>query len=319
MNGTPRTIAIALLSIAGLVSLALLAAGLFFSLSERGSGDGLVLAGAVCFVVTASASGVAALLLENDTHSSGEDMVSILRDVNRSIRGLRDQAALSDDARRVLNRSNERELLCRAIEEDIRRHDWEAAQVLTTELAARFGYEQDAERFRMQIDLARAEGMDADIADRVAGLDRMIVERRWEAAFEEARRIAEAFPASQRVRSLTDRVSRSRQQYKEDLERRFLLAAQADRVDEAMDLLRELDTYLSEQEAEPFREVARGVIGKAKENLGAAFKLAYQDRQWGMAVGLGEQIIEQFPNSRMAAEARTLLPELQERARGALA
>ena len=313
MNGTGRIVAIALLCLSGLVSLALLAAGLYRTLNGDQSGDGLVLAGAICFVITGSAGAVVASL---DRHEGKTDLELLagIRQVEKAVKRVSDLAALSDDARRVLNRANERALLCRAIEEDIRRHDWEAAQVLATELATQFGYAQDAERFRMQIDMARAEGMDAEVAEAVSQLDRLIVERRWDKAFSEARRIAEAYPAAQRVRTLSDRVTRARQQYKQELERRFLLAAQAERVDEAMDLLRELDAYLTEQEAEPFREVARGVIGKARENLGAAFKLAYQDQQWGMATGLGEQIVEQFPNSRMAAEIQALLPDLRSRA-----
>ena len=81
-----------------------------------------------------------------------------------------------------------------------------------------------------------------------------------------------------------------------------------------MEILKDLDHYLTEREAEPFREVARGVIGKARENLGAAFKLACQDRQWGIAISLGEQISREFPNSRMAQEVQDMLPSLRQRA-----
>ena len=80
------------------------------------------------------------------------------------------------------------------------------------------------------------------------------------------------------------------------------------------EILKDLDHYLTEREAEPFREVARGVIGKARENLGAAFKLACQDRQWGIAISLGEQISREFPNSRMAQEVQDMLPSLRQRA-----
>jgi len=109
-------------------------------------------------------------------------------------------------------------------------------------------------------------------------------------------------------------VLTAKRQFKEELERRFLLAAQAERVEEAMEILKDLDHYLTEHEAEPFREVARGVIGKARENLGAAFKLACQDRQWEMAIALGEQIGSQFPNTRMAQEVKQMLPGLRQRA-----
>jgi len=261
----------------------------------------------------------AIMLSRSDTSAalsadSEDRIVEHLKLVQQSTDRMCQHAALSDDARRVLNRSRERELLCRAIEEDIRSQDWSAAQVLVTELSARFGYEQDAERFRMLIERARAEGLDKEINVAIKGLDHLIVQRHWDEAIKQADTISASFPISPRVKGLRDRVLNARTQYKEEIERRFLLAAQAERVDEAMEIMGELDHYLTEEEAEPFREVARGVIGQAKQNLGVAFKLACQDKQWGMAVSLGQQINEQFPNSRMSQEVAGLMPQLRQRA-----
>lgn len=312
MNGMGRSLSITLLVLSGLISLTMVAAGIA---RELGGADGelMLFTGALGMIVTGSAAAVIAALPGQTGEGTGE-LHRALREVQRALDRMTQQAALSDDARRVLNRTRERELLCRAIEEDIRSHDWAAAQVLTTELASRFGYEQDAERFRLQIELARAEGLDEEITSAVARLDQIIVQRRWDDALAEAGRITAEFPTAQRVRGIADRVTRARRQYKEELERRFLIAAQADRIDEAMELLRELDAYLTEHEAEPFREVARGVIGKARENLGASFKLACQDRQWGIALSVGEQIIAQFPGSRMAAEVSRIIEDIRDRA-----
>lgn len=227
-----------------------------------------------------------------------------------SIRRLSDTASLSDDARRVLNRGAERDLLCRAIEEDIQAQAWDAAIVLCDELADRFGYRQDAEEFRARIELARHEIQERRVADAIARLDGLIVQRRWDVAMGEALRIRRLYPDSTRVERLRDRVDSARAVYKADLERRFLDAAQASRVEEAMALLKELDVYLSEQEAEPLREVARGVISKTRDNLGAQFKIAVQDRQWATAASLGRRIINEFPNTRMATEVRGLLDQI---------
>ncbi|HED52961.1 MAG TPA: hypothetical protein ENJ00_02010 [Phycisphaerales bacterium] len=314
MNTDTRGMAYALLTVAGLISIAMVVIGML-GLGREAPDEGLVNLGLIGLVVVGGAGGIVLAIPAGESRGLDEDrIVQEMAAIKRSLDRLSQQSALSDDARRVLNRSRERELLCRAIEEDLRVQDWEAAQVLCTELASRFGYEQDAERFRMRIEMARAEGLDTEINEAIGRLDEKIVQRDWEAALAEADSIAKRYPVSPRVRGLRDRVLRARTQYKEELERRFLLAAQAEQVDEAMEILTELDHYLTEQEAEPFREVARGVIGKAKENLGAAFKLACQDRQWGLAAGVGRQIIEQFPNSRMAQEVSGLLAELDQRA-----
>ncbi|MCZ7633757.1 MAG: hypothetical protein M5U20_09820 [Phycisphaerales bacterium] len=214
----------------------------------------------------------------------------------------------------MLNRGRERELLRRAIEEDIAAGEWEAALVLVRELADRFGYRTDAEEFRARVEAGRRDAYERQISAAIAQLDGLIIQRRWDDARAEAGRLTRLYPDSHRVQGLRKRVDDAHERYKEDLERRFLLAAQESRIEDAMAMLKELDGYLSEREAEPFREVARGVIGKARENLGVEFKLAVRDRRWGHAARVGERIINEFPNTRMAEEVRGMIDGLRARA-----
>jgi len=231
-----------------------------------------------------------------------------------AVEALVEHGSLSEEARRVIHRRRDREILCKAIQEDIDVEDWDAAMVLVKELAERFGYRTDAEEFRQRIEHARYETVQRKVNEGITRIDWLIGQRRWDQGLTEAGKIGRLYPDSPQVEGLRHRVEHARQLYKADLERRFLLASNEDRIDEAMDLLKELDAYLSESEAEPYREVARGVIGKARENLGAHFKLAVQDRQWDRASELGQRIIEQFPNSRMAQEVRQLLDGIRARA-----
>lgn len=244
----------------------------------------------------------------------GDGVRDDLLQLRLAIKHLVDQSSLSDDARRVLNRQTERELLRRAIEEDISARAWDAAVVLCDELAERFGYRSDAEEFRKRIERARAEVFEQGVTDAIARLDGLIVQRQWDSALMEAARIRRLFPESPRVARVEQRVEHARRVYRDDLERRFLGAAKQERVEEAMELLKELDGYLTEGEAEPFREVARGVIGKARENLGAQFKLAVRDKQWASAAAIGRRIINEFPNTRMAQEVRGLMDGILTRA-----
>lgn len=249
--------------------------------------------------------------------ASGADQPSTkesLDRVSRSIERLTHEGGLSETAKRILHRKEERDLLRSAIEQDIQDGDHDAALILAQELADRFGYRADAEEYRARIERVRAQTIDAQAVEALESLDSLLRGRRWAEAYNEAARITRLFPESHRVQRLQERVEASRARYKQDLERRFLLCAQRDQVDEAMTLLRELDQYLSEAEAEPYREVARGVIGKARDNLGVRFKLALQDRAWAVALDVGERIIADFPNSRMAQEVREMLDTLRERA-----
>lgn len=231
-----------------------------------------------------------------------------------ALRSLGEQAALSDDARRVLHRSRERTLLRRAIEEDIAHEDWDAALVLAGELADRFGYRQDAEDFRRRIDRSRRAVVDQQLNAAIARVEDLVLHRQWDEALREADRVARIFPDAPRAIAAPERVRRELDRTKADLERQFLEAAEDERVEEAMELLKRLDQHLREDEAAPLREVARGVIGKARENLGAKFKLAVRDKRWVEAAAHGERIIAEFPNSKMAAEVRELLDGIRDRA-----
>jgi hypothetical protein len=75
--------------------------------------------------------------------------------------------------------------------------------------------------------------------------------------------------------------------------------------------------YLTEEEAAPFREAARGVITKKRTNLGVQFKLAIHDKDWSTALRIGREINESFPNTTMAAEVRSMNDMLRARASSA--
>lgn len=250
--------------------------------------------------------------------ASNQSSAYAIRELIEVVKRQSEEAGLSEGAKGVLHRKRERELLRHAIEQDIADEDWDAAMVLVKELAERFGYRADAEEFRARIERARAQTLDRRVVESLAGLDEVIRRRQWIEAYAEAARIQRLFPDSHRVEGLRQRVDHARQQVRRELERQFLLAAEADRVDHAIEILKELDTYLTPSEAAPYQEVARGVIGKLRENLGVRFKLAVQDHQWDDAIIVGDQIINQFPNTRMAQEVRDLLPMLRERANRAV-
>lgn len=237
-----------------------------------------------------------------------------LEGIEASVRHLAEQSVLSDDARRVLNRDSERTLLMGAIEQDITGQNWDAAMVLIEELAGRFGYRADAEAMRQRVEEARRKTREMEITEAIGFLDGLILQRRWDDALAEAGRVQRLFPGSPRVEPLRDRVAAARAAYRDDLERRFMDAAGADQSEEAMVLLKELDQYLTPEQAESMKTMARGVIGRAREELGARFKGAVQERQWTDAVGLGEQIMRQFPNTRMAAEVREMMEQIRTKA-----
>jgi hypothetical protein len=211
---------------------------------------------------------------------------------------------VSETAKKVAYRVEDIKLLRQSIEQDIQRKEFDAAMVLVKLLADTYGRLEESEQYRERIDAARNAEQEQRIGHEVARLDELLNRNDFPKAVKQASRIKRLFPNVESVQSIDQLVVQARDQHKHDLEREFLEAAQRDDVVVAMAKLKELDQYLSPKEAEPFREVARGVIGKQRENLGVQFKLAWKDKEWLTAVRIGEQIIREFPNTRMADEVR---------------
>ncbi|WP_428389250.1 hypothetical protein [Mucisphaera sp.] len=235
------------------------------------------------------------------------------------LRSINDRLLISETAKRVAYRDADIQLLRETIKTDITEGEFGAAVVLVEDLAKVYGYREEAEEYRDQIHAARNAETEAKITRALAKLDETVARHDFDAAQKEAAKLQRLYPESQRIKGLPRRLSQAKDQYKRDLERRFLEAAGNDDNDRAMELLKEIDKHFTEHEAEPYRETARGVIGKKRDNLGVQFKMAVQDREWVRATQVGEQIIQEFPNSRMADEVRGMLDVLRERSQAQLA
>ncbi|MFI4860720.1 MAG: hypothetical protein ACIAXF_08585 [Phycisphaerales bacterium JB063] len=232
------------------------------------------------------------------------------------LNSINERMLLSETAKRIAYRHEDIDLLRSTIKTDIQNHDFDAALVLVNEIGKTYGHKEEAEEYRDQIIYARTTEMETKVDRALAKLDETLARHDFDSAGNEALKIQRLYSDSPRVKDVHRKVAHAREQYKHDLEREFLEAAKVDDVDRAMDLLKVLDRYLTEKEAGPFRETARGIIGKKRENLGVQFKIAIHDKEWLRAVAVGEHIIREFPNTRMADEARGMLDLLRERAAG---
>jgi hypothetical protein len=99
--------------------------------------------------------------------------------------------------------------------------------------------------------------------------------------------------------------------------KRILLAAWDDAVtqqetDRSLEILRELDMYLTPNEALALQEAAKDVFRTKLHNLGVQFALAVSDKHWNSALEIGQQIVKDFPNSRMSVEIREKLHVLRQ-------
>jgi hypothetical protein len=243
--------------------------------------------------------------------AGGEPISGELRDL---LHELHEHSMLSDSAKRVLFREREMGLLRAAVENDIAEGKYNVALTLCDEMADVFGHRNEAEAFRGQIMQARQERYDLEVQAALEHFDALLGQRDWAMVHQEAARIRRLYHDSHLVQNLDQHILQARAEHKNELEGRFLQAAQRDDVEAAMALLKQLDRYLEPTEAERLAEVAQGVVVKHRDNLGVQFKLAVNDRRWAEAARIGETIVAEFPNTKMADEVRSMIDLLRTRA-----
>ena len=244
-----------------------------------------------------------------------------LRDLNElfakqvaQLEAIAENTRISDAAKSLARRGEELEALRAAIRTDIRAERWDAASGLIDEIDRRFGYAQEAERIREELDDARNERIQAKLSEAIELIDSHFQAYQWDQAQKEIERLRGALPDDARVLGLVDRMKALKEQHKQELKLAWDDAVRRNDTDHAIDILKELDQYLSPAEAQTLQDQARNVFKEKLLRLGVQFRFAVNEKRWGDALSTGLEIVREFPNSRMAAEVREALDALRQRA-----
>jgi hypothetical protein len=225
-----------------------------------------------------------------------------------------EQQLLSDRAKAVAYRDKDRDAVRRAIHEEIAKRDWEAAMVLANDIEQQFGYKQEADRFRAEINQRWQEAQRREISEAVGGIDRLTRSEQWPQAMAEAERLARVFPNDQQVRNLPTEIEGRRLAHKRQLLSSWNESLARKDVDGSIEILKQLDPYLTPQEAEQMQEPVRNVFKEKLNSLRTQFSLAVQDHKWAEAIRLGDIIARDFPNTKIAQEVREKMDALRQRA-----
>jgi len=300
-----------------LIALALFGVGLRYAVA--GQGFTLVAAGGISLVAVLVAWPICMVL--TDIARSGiqkqNEIASILTErlqqISVMLNLISEQQLLSDRAKGVAFREKDRDALRRAIQEEISRHDFEAATALANDIESVFGLRQEAQALRDQIEATRQDQVNRQITDAVALIDRHIRGEAWPEAMAEAERVARDLPNSDVAQKIPHEVSLRREAHKKHLIDSLNDAEGRSDYDAAIEIIKKLDTYLTPNEAEQLQEQVRGIFKQKLQALANQFKSAYADNP-KEAIHIGEQITRDFPNTRIAQEIAEKLPDLRHRA-----
>jgi hypothetical protein len=279
----------------------------------------LLAAGCVGVVVTLALWAVAlaaAPVPEDKTQSDArlDAMAARLGQMTDLLARISEQQLLSDRAKAVAFREKDRDALRRAIQEELNRSDWDAASRLADDMEAGFGYRAEATRVREEVRNRKAEVVRRQVQETVDVIDRHTRAEQWNNALREAERLMAVFPDNDQVRGLPLEIDRRRQEHKRRLLDSWQDSVARHDVDGGIEILKQLDAYLTPAEAAGMEDRVRQVFKEKREQLGKQFGDAVTAHRWADAIQIGETIARDFPESRMAQEVKEKMPALKQRA-----
>jgi len=233
---------------------------------------------------------------------------------DRSVQILAKQGQVSDKIKELVFKSANIEALRNAVGQVLRDHDFDTADAIVSQ-AQQLGMSSiDIAEIQEEIEKSRHASEDERIDKAVKLVEELIHERKWAEATKRSAKFSEEFKDHPKITSLSDKIKSSRSAYKAKLLKLYGDAVRVDDVDKSIELLKELDNYLTPQEGEALAESARDVFKKRLHQLGVQFAIAVADHEWETAIETGNEIIKEFPNSRMSSEVKEKMPLLMNRA-----
>jgi hypothetical protein len=311
----------ALLGFALLGSIVLLAYG-----GKRASdhGDyGFLLAGLVATVIALTAAGLATLLasiaksLAESSTGSISGLERLAADVRRATQKLSDldeHALISERAKQVAYRRQDREAVRKAIEEDLLTGDYASARQLADEFEGAFGYKLEADRFREEIRRRIEDARGHEIGEATGRVEQLCDEERWADAYAESDRLITKYDNDMRVKLLRTRIEERRQQLKVELVKMFHEAREQHDADAGAELLKRLDPYLTPEEGRQLEQEAREVFRDKLLSLKERYSQSMHGRDFSEVLRLGTIIRRDYPNSKLAKEVAQHEPRIREKA-----
>ena len=301
--------------IAAVVLIALVAG--FFGKESTGITTALGLLVAVFSLVTLVVMFVALLKMLDildDTSAKTDKVTDELEKLRQAVNQVNVSTHVSEGAKAIAFRDNDMQTLRDAVFDKLQQKDLDAAYEIIDEIAHKTGYRKLAELLHSQADKYRDASETERMSQMIGHIEKHLEDHQWAKASTQIELLIKEYPTSDKALAMRQRLIE-----KKDERKKILLNAWDDAIkrqvtDRSLEILRELDQYLTPNEGLALQEAARDVFRTKLHNLGVQFALAVSGKQWAKAVDTGLEIIHDFPNSRMAEEIREKMDALKHNA-----
>lgn len=233
---------------------------------------------------------------------------------SRFIEQLAHDIRLSETTRSIIFRDTDRLTLGEAVLAKLHQKDFTATYEMIEAMETRTEYKSLAEKLKNATDKYKNANDDERINQVIAHIESLAADQHWVQASAQTQRLRKLHPDSDKVRQLPNKLRDLKENKKCELLKAWEAATQMGDTDKSIEILKELDMYLTPSEGLALQETASGIFRDKLQSLGVRFSLAISDEQWSTALETGQEIIKNFPNSRMAHEISAKIEALKERA-----
>jgi len=237
-----------------------------------------------------------------------EKVAGSLEKIRAALTQVNQNTRLSESAKSIAFRDADKQILREAVFDKLQQQEFDTTNEIIDEIAHSAGYRELAKQLRAEAERYRS----ATVAERENQV-KLLENHLWTKASSLIERLITAYPESEKAKAMRQKLFD-----KKSYRKKILLTAWDDAIkrqdtDRSLEILHELDLYLTSNEGLALQEAARDVFRTKLHNLGVQFSFAVSERQWDKALDIGRQIVQDFPNSKMAQEIREKMEILKRR------
>ena len=247
-----------------------------------------------------------------DNSTKLEEVTGALEKISAGLAQINHSTRVSETAKAIAFREADKQSLREAVFEKLQQHDFKGAYEIINEIAHRPEYKELSEQLKTQTDKYRYATDQERISQVIAHIEKLFEDCQWTKASTQIEGLIKAYPDSEKAKAMRQRLLDSKQERKKILLAAWDDAIQSQDTDRSLQILKELDMYLSPNEGLALQEAAKDIFKTKLHNLGMQFSMSVTEKRWANALEIGQQIVSNFPNSRMAEEIREKLDVLKQ-------
>ena len=247
-----------------------------------------------------------------DNSNKLKELTNSLEQIHTGLRKISQTTLISDAVKSIAFRDADRQSLKEAVFEKLQARDFSTAYEIIDEIEKLPEYEELAQELRDEAEKYQNATEQERVSQLIAHINKLIDEAKWPRASAQIEGLIKAYPESEQAKNMRTVLYERKQERK-----KILLAAWDDAVtnhetDRSLDILKDLDQYLTPSEASALQEAASDVFRTKLHKLGMKFSIAVAEKRWTDALMIGQKIMNEFPNSKMCQEIYTKLDVLKQ-------